>query len=44
MDVRLVEDYVRGNMEHPVAVSGVLEAGAGVYERQPGQGTQFGKE
>lgn len=35
--------YVRGNMEHPVLVSGVLEAGAGVYDRQPGQGTQFGR-
>lgn len=34
--------YVIANMEHPVLVSGVLEAGAGGYDRQPGQGTVFG--
>lgn len=35
--------YGRANMEHPVLVSGVLEAGAGRYDRQPGQGTKFGE-
>jgi len=35
--------YVRANFGFAKMVSGALEAGAGVCERQPGQGTLFGR-
>ena len=36
--------YVRANLGFTEMVSGALEAGAGMCERQPGQGTVFGKK
>ena len=35
--------YVRANMQDPAWVSAVLEEGEGVLERQPGQGTEWGR-
>ena len=36
--------YVRANMQDPAWVSAVLEEGGGLFERQPGQGTKWGKK